>query len=73
MTEFKSGDRIRLVHTSDQFTKLKPGDLGTIQFARKMNSLEGAFTGIGVQWDSGSTLSMIPESGDVIELVKEEK
>ncbi len=27
----KAGDRIRLIETRDIFTKLKPGDIGTVK------------------------------------------
>jgi hypothetical protein len=56
------GDRVRLVHCDDPYTKLVPGDTGTV-------NMEGADGTVYVKWDSGSTLSMIPEEGDLIEMV----
>jgi len=50
-----AGKRIRLVYTDDQFTKLKPGDLGTIRYYfRNLDSIC-----VVVEWDSGSNLSLI--------------
>ena len=60
MTEFDythQDKRVELISTSDQYTKLKPGDKGTYQFLIK-NPLP-----IGnqhcINWDSGSNLGMV--------------
>tara|TARA_Y100000356_G_C11040650_1_gene173333 strand:- start:22 stop:198 length:177 start_codon:yes stop_codon:yes gene_type:complete len=45
------GDRIRLIHTDDPYTKLKTGDQGTIR--RVTEDM------ISVDWDTGSSLSLI--------------
>lgn len=50
--ELKPGDRIKLVHTDDPYTKLKPGDLGTVTRVNGFGDLD-------INWDTGSTLSMI--------------
>ena len=59
------GQRILLVSTSDLYTRLTPGDEGTIMF------VEDAGT-VHVDWDCGATLGLIhgedawetlPESG----------
>lgn len=52
------GDRIMLVHTDDPFTKLRPGDEGTVRACVGSEVL--------VEWDSGSTLSMLADAGDWI-------
>lgn len=59
MSEFERDDRVKLVATTDQYTDLKPGALGTV----------GLVDGLGtvhVRWDCGSTLGMVAEAGDVI-------
>jgi hypothetical protein len=58
MTVYQPGQRIRLVHTSDPYTELRPGDLGTVH--RHENHR------IDIAWDSGSSLSMLLDSGDRI-------
>lgn len=58
----QEGDRIELVHTSDEYTNLEPGDEGTVTGT---STVPAAVTGgrperqIDVEWDSGSTLSLI--------------
>lgn len=46
------GDRIELVHTSDPYTKLKPGDQGVVTFVDDIGTVH-------VKWDSGSNLGLI--------------
>jgi len=43
---------IKLVFTSDQYTKLKPGDKGTVHYIDDLGTVH-------IQWDNGSTLGMI--------------
>lgn len=45
--------RVRLVSTDDPYTRLKPGDEGTIAF------IDDAGT-VHIDWDNGSTLSLVP-------------
>ena len=59
MTRFEEGDRVDLVFTGDPFTRLRPGDQGTV---RRVHS--DPWPAIDVAWASGSTLSMLPDSGD---------
>lgn len=47
------GRRVRLLHTSDQFTELRPGDLGTVEWADDIGTVH-------VRWDGGSGLGMVP-------------
>src|SRR5215211_6960072 len=43
------GRRIQLIHTDDEYTKLKSGDLGTVQYSFKnLNDIV-----VQVKWDSG--------------------
>lgn len=62
--DFHRGDRIALVHTTDPHTRLQPGELGTV-----LRTRHRPWPQISIRWDSGSTLSMLPEDGDHIRLV----
>ncbi|MFE9553143.1 DUF4314 domain-containing protein [Streptomyces sp. NPDC006703] len=57
---YKQGDRIVLVHTSDPHTDLNAGDQGTV---RRYNT---NLAKLSVDWDSGSTLSMLLGDGDEV-------
>jgi hypothetical protein len=46
------GKRIELVETNDQYTKLTPGDFGTVNFIDDLGT-------VFVTWDNGSTLGLI--------------
>lgn len=48
--------RITLIHTSDPHTKLKSGDKGTLRSSRIDPFGDRV---VSVNWDSGSTLSLI--------------
>jgi hypothetical protein len=62
MSEFSIGDRVELVYTSDNFTKLLPGDRGTVTGTDDTGA-------VLVRWDTGSHLSMVPAFGDRIRKV----
>ena len=49
----KPGDRVILKSTSDPYTKLVPGDTGTVSFVDAIRTVH-------VDWDVGSTLGLIP-------------
>ena len=51
------GRRIKLMSCDDPYTQLTQGDIGTIKYVR-LDDLWGD-TSIAVNWDSGSTLSLI--------------
>lgn len=51
------GDRIELIHTSDPYTNLEPGDRGTVTMIDGMGTTH-------VRWDGGSTLGIIRQAGD---------
>lgn len=59
MTE--RGDTIRLLHTSDSYTCLVPGDTGEV-VAAEVHQEEGEV--IHVRWAAGSTLSLLECLGD---------
>jgi Domain of unknown function (DUF4314) len=46
------GKRVRLEHTTDPYTKLRPGDEGVVDF------IDDAGT-IFVRWDDGSGLGLV--------------
>jgi hypothetical protein len=58
---FHPGDRVELVATDDPYTRLRPGDRGTVTGVREVPEPT-----IDVQWDDGSTLSVLPGAGDHI-------
>ena len=47
------GQRVRLVRTSDPYTRLQLGEEGTVQFVDDLGTLH-------VKWDSGSSLGLVP-------------
>jgi len=47
------GDRVRLISTTDRYTELLHGDLGTV---RRIDALGT----VHVTWDSGSNLGLVP-------------
>ena len=48
---YPAGCRVALVSTTDPYTTLVPGDLGTVDFLDSIGT-------IFVTWDNGSTLGM---------------
>lgn len=56
--ESLKGKRIELVYTDDEYTNLKPGDQGTIEFVIPSKS-EVIETQISVNWDNGSGLMLL--------------
>ena len=63
------GRRVRLLHTNDQYTLLKPGSLGTVKYETYDELwLEEK---IAVDWDNGSSLRLIA-GADHWEILKED-
>ena len=60
---YQRGDRIALVRTGDHDTRLRPGDQGTVT---RWNPAQGQLL---IDWDSGSTLIMLPGEGDQVRLL----
>lgn len=60
------GKRVKLIRMEDPYTTLKKGDEGTITGIDALNQ-------IMVKWDSGSTLSLIPDVDEYEILEKESK
>lgn len=57
---YKRGDRIALVHTTDPYTHLTEGDQGTVK------RYDADLAQLYVDWDNGSTLSMLLDDGDEV-------
>jgi hypothetical protein len=60
---YRCGDRIVLEHTTDPYTRLQPGDEGTV------TSYDPRLGQLNIRWDSGSTLAMLPGDGDQVRLL----
>lgn len=50
--QYLSGTRVELVRMNDPYSKLKPGDKGTVDFVDDTGT-------IFCSWDSGSTLGVV--------------
>ena len=53
MEEVKKGDRVMLIHMDDKYSSLTIGDKGTCRGVDDIGN-------ILMDWDNGSTLSLIP-------------
>ncbi|MEV7267911.1 DUF4314 domain-containing protein [Micromonospora aurantiaca] len=60
MPSYEAGQRVALVHTDDPYTRLRPGDTGTVRRHDQRHNI------VEVTWDSGSTLSVCLDAGDRI-------
>ena len=49
----EEGDRLKLIFTDDPYTRLKPGDQGTVLFVDDLGTVH-------VNWDNGSNLGLVP-------------
>ena len=61
--EAEPGDRVRLVNCNDEYTHLKPGDMGTVRYIDTVTDV------VHVVWDSGSSLGLAWQDGDRYEVV----
>ena len=61
--KYPSGSRIELIRMDDPYTKLVPGDRGTVEFVDDIGT-------IFCRWDSGSSLG-IAYGRDQVVLIKE--
>lgn len=55
------GDRVTLIRSTDEYTRLQPGEQGTV-------TLVDALGTVHVDWDSGSRLGLVVEAGDAFEV-----
>jgi len=51
-SQYPAGTRVALVSMNDPYTKLQPGDEGTVIVVDDMGTIH-------IQWDSGSTLGAV--------------
>lgn len=51
------GQRVELVRSTDPYTRLVPGEKGTVTFVDALGTVH-------VQWDSGARLGLVREAGD---------
>jgi len=49
----KVGDTVELVSTTDQYTRLEPGERGVVTFVDSVGTVH-------VKWESGSNLGLVP-------------
>ena len=56
--------RIELISTTDPYTELKPGDLGTVDFVDDLGTIH-------ITWDNGSQLGLVPGE-DQYKIVEDE-
>ena len=61
---FTPGDRVELVATNDPYTRLRPGDRGTVT-----GVTDHPEPTIDIAWDNGSTLAILPDAGDQVRLL----
>ena len=50
--EYPKGCRVELIHMNDPYTKMKPGEQGTVRFVDDMGT-------VFVNWDCGSGLGVV--------------
>lgn len=62
------GNRVFLIHMDDPYTKLKYGDMGTIDFIDDAGSIH-------VKWDNGSNLALLSSHDEfrIITITEERK
>jgi len=56
------GKRVRLVHCTDEHTRIQPGTEGEVRFVDSLGTVH-------VHWDDGSRLGMVEEAGDRFEVI----
>ncbi len=66
--QLSPGDRVELVGTDDRWTRLVPGERGTVVRVRDTRDGLGEIS-VSVDWDSGSCLTMLPGAGDDVRKV----
>jgi hypothetical protein len=64
MKDQLKGKRIELISTTDPYTGLKPGDLGTVDFVDDLGTIH-------INWDNGSQLGLVPGE-DQYKIVEDE-
>jgi hypothetical protein len=63
------GDRVKLVETTDPYTDLTNNKyIGTVYDINKVR-FDGGFTQIWCKFDNGSNFAIVPETGDIYEVL----
>jgi len=62
--QYPAGSRVELVHMIDPYTKLKPGDCGTVDHVDDIGT-------VIINWDSGSSLGAV-YGEDIIRMISPE-
>jgi hypothetical protein len=65
----KAGDRVVLVHTDDEYTRLRPGSKGTL-VGVKPDPFKAGETVYDIEWDEGSNLSLLTAAGDQLAVME---
>lgn len=52
MNRFPKGTRVELISMNDPYSKLKPGDCGTVEFVDDIGTIH-------ISWDCGSGLGIV--------------
>lgn len=58
---FPAGTRVELVRMNDPYSKLKPGDRGTVEFVDDIGT-------VFCSWDRGSSLGVVYGEDEVIKI-----
>lgn len=58
------GDRVELIRCNDQYTRLQPGERGTVRLVDSLGTVH-------VDWDSGSKLGLVRQDGDSWKVVQD--
>lgn len=56
--QYPKGTRVELISTTDPYTRLAPGTQGTVSSVDDIGTIH-------VNWDSGSSLGMIPGEDEI--------
>jgi hypothetical protein len=59
-----SGTRVELIRCNDPYTRLRPGDRGTVMSVDDIGTVH-------VKWDHGSVLGLVTASGDSYRIIEE--
>ncbi len=53
----KKGDRVTLIRTTDEYSRLRPGTTGIVTLVDSLGTVH-------VNWDDGSRLGLVAAAGD---------
>lgn len=64
--EYPAGTRIEFVSTTDPYSRLQQGDLGTVRYVDDAGTIH-------INWDCGSSLGMVPGEDEFFAVEKEQE